>query len=101
MQLLMLIFILVAIALLAFIAWQLLGVEQRLNKRLDFIEVLLKARVGNVVNRRQSHQDPKVDSKARTTKRDTNDIPARGARMSTAVHRIRSDKIGDADDRKL
>lgn len=59
-----------------------------------------RVRVGEVKQHRTGDKVPHVDSRARTTVRDSGDIPVRGARISTAVHRKVYD-AGDADDAEL
>lgn len=55
-----------------------------LKRKLAHIDATRQTRVKqNAVTRR----NPGVDAKARTTRRDTDDIPTRGGRMSRAVHR--------------
>lgn len=43
---------------------------------------------------------PRIDAKARTVKRDTSDIPARGARMTTLTRKRKADD-SIASDRRL
>jgi hypothetical protein len=49
-----------------------------------------RVRQGRIKRAYASDPIPIVDAKARTTQRDSRDIPTRGARMSTAVHREKS-----------
>jgi hypothetical protein len=57
----------------------------------------LRGHNGTVMERRTNSSTPKVDAKARTTRRDTADLPATG-RMSVAVHRRKRDYDRDTDD---
>lgn len=43
---------------------------------------------------------PRIDAKARTVKRDTADIPARGARMTNLTHKRKAD-ASTSDDTRL
>lgn len=52
-----------------------------------------KARQSSIAARRASTSTPSVDAKARTTKRDSNDLPATG-RMSMGIHRKKRDYNG-------
>lgn len=58
----------------------------------------LRGHNGAVTERRTTSSTPRVDAKARTTKRDTPDLSARGGRMSMAVHRPKRDYDSDTDD---
>lgn len=69
---------------------------RRMSSELRKLEVLLRVREGRVASKRSSISTPEVDSRARTTRRDTPDIPARGGRMSQAVQRRKRD-VGESD----
>lgn len=54
-------------------------------------EGLLHTQQARIASFFSSKGTPQVDSKARTTKRDTNDIPVRGARMTKLTHKRKAD----------
>lgn len=59
------------------------------------IESTRQARMKSFV---RSTSTPAIDSRGRTTKRDSNDIPVRGARMITLAHKRKpSDRTTDDD----
>lgn len=87
--------ILVWMALILVIVLQVLTYNRMERIERD-IEVF-RVRQGRIAGSRASTAVPKVDSRARTTRRDTPDLPATG-RMSTAVHRQRSNGRGLTDD---
>lgn len=86
--------------MVAFIVFRMKTYDQRyesLITRLGVLEALHRARMGNVKKpEKRTAATPPIDAKARTTKRDTDDLPPTG-RMSTGIHRRRSD-VGSTDD---
>lgn len=90
---------LVVLVMLLRIAAQLRDVKDRLRVISTKVDEQ-KARQSQITARRASSSTPQVDAKARTTKRDTDDLPLTG-RMSMGVHRKKRDYDGNADDNRL
>lgn len=62
---------------------------RKLNKMEEHL-LVFRTRQGKIASQRVSTANPQVDSHARTTVRDTPDLPAT-ARISTGVHRKKRD----------
>lgn len=78
--------VLIAILLKQLLNAILLGTERIIEALYTF-----RVRQGNIARQRTSEQNPQVDAKARTTVRDSHDLPTTG-RMSTGIKRVRSDR---------
>ena len=76
----------------AFAVAQLKALKYQVNQ----LENLSRARLGTVGRQVVSVKNPPVDSRARTTRRDTPDLPSTG-RMSIAVHREKSNHGNSPD----
>jgi hypothetical protein len=64
---------------------------EKVNRKLDALTKrynnLMTTRQGRISRTVTDTRSPRVDAQARTTRRDTPDLPTRGGKMSTAVHR--------------
>ena len=67
-------------------------IDDRVKVVLANLNLLSTNRVSSVAHHHRSDRIPPVDAKGKTTTRDTSDIPIRGARIGTAIHR----KVYDA-----
>jgi type II secretory pathway component PulJ len=70
-----------------------------LIERIARLEMMHHSRMGTLKKMATTAVPPQ--DHARTTRRDTHDIPARGGRMSTALHRVRNDRASESDDGQL
>lgn len=59
--------------------------------------IQMSARTSHTVQQRVSRKNPQVDAAARTTKRDSHDLPLTG-RMSQGLHREKSNSVRLTDD---
>jgi len=87
----------VGVANLILLLW-VLERQRRAEDQVRKINILMRVRSGRVAMKSSTTRVPQVDSRARTTKRDTPDIPARGGRMSQAVPRKTRDARLTTDD---
>lgn len=69
---------------------QMIGLKYDINQ--------FRTRVSHIRVNRNSGKGPQIDAKAYTSTRDSNDLLARGGRMSTGVHRKKTNERESADD---
>lgn len=98
LQIITLIALLINLVCLVWTVRLLHNVRRLQHKTLIQLEAF-RVRQGSIRSNRSSTQRPVIDSRGRTTSRDTNDLPPTG-RMSMAVHRKKWD-ASSANDGEL